>query len=303
MLLSDSYKRLNLDKKSIRVKDCGTFLEFRRYHDESLKLNKANFCKVRLCPLCSWRRSLKIFGQVSKIMDYVTTNEELEFLFLTLTTRNCEGNDLNSTIDKLMLAFRKVTKYKKYSNSILGHFRALEVTHNLDGFSDWYDTYHPHFHCILVVNKNYFNDPRKYITQDEWTSLWKKALNIDYTPIVHVTKVRDTKGQGVPKVIAEVAKYTVKSDDYLYDGEGIVKEFAQDMTDKSVMILDEALANRRLIAFGGLLKEVHQLLNLDDAEDGDLINTDNDDIRADLEYVIETYFWHIGYRNYIRVGG
>lgn len=304
ILLSDSYKRLNYDKKSLRVKECGTYLEFRRYHDRSLKLNNANFCKVRLCPMCAWRRSLKIFGQVSKIMDYVTEDKDFEFIFLTLTVRNCPGDELSSTIDNLMKSFRKLTKYKKFSNSILGHFRALEVTHKLDDpNSIWYDTFHPHFHCILVVKKSYFNDTRNYISQEQWTTLWKKALNINYDPIVHVTKVRDIKGNGISKSIAEVAKYTVTPEDYIYKGEGIVKSLAEDMTDKTVKILDKSLSHRRLIAFGGILKEVHQLLNLDDTEDGDLVNTDIDDIREDLEYVIETYCWHIGYRNYVRIGG
>ena len=70
LLLSESYKRLGLEKKSFRVSECGTFLEFKKFVDGSLKLNGANFCKVRLCPMCSWRRSLKIFSQVSEIMNY-----------------------------------------------------------------------------------------------------------------------------------------------------------------------------------------------------------------------------------------
>ena len=39
------------------------------------------------------------------------------------------------------------------------------------------------------------------------------------------------------------------------------------MTDDAVYILDKALAHRRLTAFGGILKEYHKKLNLDDAEE------------------------------------
>jgi plasmid rolling circle replication initiator protein Rep len=35
----------------------------------------------------------------------------------------------------------------------------------------------------------------------------------------------------------------------------------------------EGLYRKRLISYGGLLKEIHKELNLDDAEDGDLIHT------------------------------
>jgi len=39
---------------------------------------------------------------------------------------------------------------------------------------------------------------------------------------------------------------------------------------------------------------------LDDALDGDLINTEleKDELRKDVEYMIEIYKWHVGYQNY-----
>lgn len=300
--LANSYRRLGEEfkGKQFRVRNCGTFLEFRRYQDQSLKLNQANFCKVRLCPMCSWRRSLKIYGQVSKIMNEVVKNEDLEFIFLTLTARNCEGQDLSDTIDNIFKAFNKMTKRVKYKKAIKGHFRALEVTHNLDTNSSSFDTYHPHLHIILVVNKSYFNDPNYYINQEEWTSLWKQSLKVDYNPLVHVTKVKDTNNKGIEKSIAEVAKYTVKDNDYIIHDD-VTNEVIEHLTDDAVLILDQALAHRRLTAFGGILKEYHKMLNLDDVEDGDLVNTDNEELREDLEYIIERYSWNIGYKQYLRV--
>lgn len=301
--LADSYRRLGEEFKSkqYRVRDCGTFLEFKRFiNDNSMKLNKANFCKVRLCPMCSWRRSLKIYGQVSKIMNEIVKNEDLEFIFLTLTTRNCEGQDLSDTIDNIFNAFNKMTKRVKFKKSIKGYFRALEVTHNLNIMSDWFDTYHPHLHCILVVNKSYFKKPDIYITQEEWTSIWKDVLKVDYTPIVDVRRFKDSNGKGIEKSIAETAKYTVKSDDYIIR-EDMTNEIIETLTDDAVYILDKALAHRRLTAFGGILKEYHKKLNLDDMEDGDLVNTDNEELREDLEYIIESYHWNVGYKQYLKI--
>ena len=301
--LAESYRRLGEEFKSkqFRVRDCGTFLEFKRFiNDNSMKLNQANFCKVRLCPMCSWRRSLKIYGQVSKIMNEVVKNEDLEFIFLTLTTRNCEGQDLSNTIDNIFKAFNKMTKRVKYKKAIKGHFRALEVTHNLNTMSDWFDTYHPHLHIILVVNQNYFKKPDLYINQEEWTTLWKQSLKVDYNPIVDVRRFKDSNGKGIEKSIAEAAKYTVKSDDYIIR-EDITNEIIETMTDDAVYILDKALAHRRLTAFAGILKEYHKELNLDDMEDGDLVNTDNEELREDLEYIIERYSWNIGYNQYLKL--
>jgi len=301
--LAESYRRLGEEFKSkhYRVRDCGTFLEFKKFiNDNSMKLNKANFCKVRLCPMCSWRRSLKIYGQVSKVMNEVSKNNDYDYIFLTLTTRNCKANELSQSIDNIFNGFKKLTKRKRYKQSIKGHFRALEVTHNLNINSDWFDTYHPHLHCILVVNKSYFTDTKSYITQEEWATLWKNVLRVDYTPIVDVRRFKDRNGKGIEKSIAETAKYTVKSDDYIIHDD-VTNEVIETLTDDAVFILDKALAHRRLTAFGGILKEYHKKLNLDDAEYGDLVNTDNEELREDLEFIIERYSWNIGYKQYLRV--
>lgn len=292
--LAESYERLGM-KKAYRVKDCGSFLEFKRFIDGTLKLNGANFCKVRLCPMCSWRRELKIFAQTSRVMDKALDVKEYNFIFLTLTCRNVDGECLSNTLDNLFKSFDRLFKRTLIKKSIKGWFRALEVTHNLDKSSKDYDTYHPHFHIILMVNKSYFSDKELYISQEKWTSLWQESLQVNYTPIVDVRAFKTRNKRQISKSLAETAKYTVKDNDYILDGN-------EEMTDSAVMVLDRALANRRLVAYGGELKKIHKSLNLDDVENGDLINTCNDeDIREDVDYVLEHYRWHIGYKQYYKL--
>ena len=38
-----------------------------------------------------------------------------------------------------------------------------------------------------------------------------------------------------------------------------------------------------MLSYGGLLKQKHKILNLDDAEDGNLINTSNEDESTEEE--------------------
>src|SRR5699024_8738841 len=66
----------------------------------------------------------------------------------------------------------------------------------------------------------------------------------------------------------ETAKYPVKDTDFMTDDE---ERNLQRLAD-----LEEGLYRKRLISYGGLLKEIHKELNLDDAEDGDLIHTDDE---------------------------
>ncbi|MGU9183728.1 protein rep, partial [Clostridium perfringens] len=285
--LAESYKRLGL-KKAYRVEECGTLLSFKIIDEDLKKLFKANFCKDRLCPMCTWRRSMKIFGQVSKVMDRALEDKEYRFLFLTLTVRNCTGEELSNEIDRMFNSLKLLFQRKEVKKIVIGFFRGLEVTYNEE-----YDTYHPHFHIILMVNKSYFKKSDKYLTQKDWTNLWKDCLKVDYTPIVNVKAFKTASKEQTRKSICEVAKYTVKDNDYLFED--------IEMTDNTVAILNNALKSRRLIAFGKKFRKIHKELNLDDAEKGDLINTDVDDtIRPEIEEIIENYKWNFGVKQYFK---
>lgn len=318
-ILSESYKRIGDNGKAVRVKECACWLEFREYQDGVMKLNSANFCQVRICPMCGGRRSKKIFGQVSKIMDYMTVNHEYEYIFLTLTVRNVVGNELSLAIDVLMEAWNKLTKTKEFKKIAKGYFRALEVTKKVDR-----EDYHPHVHVIIAVNKSYFTSNNSgYISQKLWRELWQRCANLDYDPWVDVRKVKEEAKNGDKEsvsfagAVSEVAKYTVKGSQFILEPYKIAKNSGiptkgknfeqlklacQEYTDQAVFILDGALSGRRLVSFGGKMREAHKLLNLEDPTKGDLINTDNEDVlRNDLAYVIRTYRWNVEFMNYVLV--
>lgn len=284
--LFDSYDRLGNERKAERVSKCGDYLQFKQLDDGELRLHRANFCKVRLCPMCAWRRSLKVFAQVSKIMTaFEADNPDCTYLFLTLTCRNVVADELSAQIDNLMAGFKALQKDKRFAGLALGWFRCLEVTHNLRA-----DTYHPHYHVVFAVREtNYFLE--HYMTKPKWSEMWQQCLGVDYTPVVDIRRFRASR-RGAGREVAEVAKYAVKPTDYLIDGD-------EQRTDETVVVLDIALAHRRLVAFGGAFKRLHKLLNLDDVDDGDLVHTDIDDMRDDVGEMILHYCWHVGYKRYV----
>ena len=51
--------------------ECGDTLAFLRDASGKKRLHSANFCRNRLCPMCNWRRSLKMYSQVSQITDRI----------------------------------------------------------------------------------------------------------------------------------------------------------------------------------------------------------------------------------------
>lgn len=278
--ISIAYEEVNMNK-SKRILTCAETLLFRR-DSGKLRLKQANFCRVRLCPMCSWRRSLKTHAHMEKILGAAKPLGYC-YLMVTLTLRNCAGSDLSRTLGDLIEGYKKLVRRKRVRDAWNGWYRGIEVTHNLRE-----DTYHPHIHALVAVDKSYFKS-KKYIPQDELKSIWRDCCGLDYDPIVDI---RRTYGDDV-RAVSEVAKYSTKAGD-------IINFDDWELTVDTVRVLDAALADRRLIAFGGKFKELHKQLNLDDTEDGDLINVA--DGADELNYVADEllFWWHTGYAQYVR---
>ena len=285
--LMNSYLSLaydNIDeRKAERLRNCATWLHFSQT-DSGLRLKLANFCRVRLCPVCAWRRALKTYGQVRACISEL--GSEYAYIFLTLTMPNVCGSDLKGALDRLTIGFNRLMKYKAVSAAVNGFYRGIEVTHNLDT-----DMFHPHIHAILAVRPSYFTS-RYYIAHDKWLGLWRRAMQ-DET--ITQVDVRRLKGD-VEHACAEVAKYAVKP--------GEVLSFDDwDLTVNTVRTLDKALDHRRLIGFGGCFLDAHKRLHLDDTEDGDLTHVETTPQAADDNEQLIAYAWHTGYNQYVRKGG
>jgi len=305
LLTAEHFEVAGLTSKAERMRECADTLVFKRTA-EGLKLYQAWFCKVRLCPMCNWRRSLKIAYQNKRVVEAVNQRENVKWLFLTLTVRNTSPESLPETISAMFEGFRRLIQYKAFKTSVKGYFRALEVTKNRDPESESFGTYHPHFHVLLAVPHTYFKKKDLYITQDEWTSLWQKAMKIDYKPIVHIQRVKpkeqledmETYEEQLKNAIKEqnaileVSKYPVKDTDVIQGN-----EITEDNVE-TVLVLSNALAYKRLVGYGGLLKQVHKELNLGDPEDGDLVHVSEEDEIANGAFEVMAK-WHIGFRDYV----
>lgn len=284
-LLSLAYEGVN-PHKADRLRDCATYLSFAVDQSGHKRLEGANLCRVRLCPVCSWRRSLKVHAQMSQIIAAAERRRPYAYVLLTLTVRNVSGDDLSATLDALFRAWNRFAGYSAFKAAVRGWYRGLEVTHNCNPASPNYGTYHPHFHVLLAVLPSYFTS-RDYLSREKWRAMWQRAARLDYEPQVDVRRVKGNTAAAV----AEVAKYAVKDADYIIPDDW-------DLTVDTVRTLDAALDRRRLVAFGGLFAELHRLLHLDDAEDGDLVHTDDDPVSSDGVHYL-SYAWFTGYRQYI----
>lgn len=258
--------------RAAKIEHCGTYLEFARTPDNKTDLKRANFCRERMCPMCQWRRSIKLGVQAEQIYRALT-QEGYQHIFVTLTVRNCKADELNETVTELIKAAQRLAKTDAYKRSFVGSYRALEITYNAKE-----NTYHPHLHYLMTVDNDYFCTD-KYWDHEKLMQAWKKAARLDYDPSVMIERVTQKKGQTITSACAEVCKYPVKS----YD---IKSSFVLEAIDK-------ALRGRRLIQWGGVAAEMRRRLNLDDVESGNLVNVAQEEIGGEeLEKIV--YVWRYG---------
>lgn len=261
-------KNINLitDSRLFDLEHCADTLLFAENAEGKKKLKSANFCRLRLCPMCQWRRSLKMFGQVQTITDKILERDKsTRFLFATFTVKNVDAENLETCINILNNKFlylvsknKTFAPAKKLKQNLLGYLKAVEVTYNTKD-----KTYHPHLHVIFAVKSTFFKNKQNYMTKKEWIELWQKALNVDYKPQTDIRAIKTNTG----KAVAEVAKYPVKTAPILSLNDDEAVEVLKTLT--------LSLNKKRFVSYGGIFKTIKQELKLQDVEtDKDLVNTD-----------------------------
>lgn len=280
-------------EQAARMERCADRLTFRRDWSDAaqpgrLHLAQAHFCRVRICPMCQWRRSLKMHGQLRACVEYLDRQRArnglnpYRYILLTLTVRNPDGAHLAAALDALQEGWKRLMRRAPVRKICKGYVRAVEITYNRQR-----NDYHPHIHALLAVNPSYFTG-RDYLRHDQWRGLWHACARLDYEPQVDVRRAT-----GGPDAIAEVAKYATKAGDYLMP----------DDIDRMADILDTLLTScnkRRFAGWGGVLADAHRALALDDVEDGDLIHTGYDDAgESDAGAALWSWDWYIGPRLYL----
>jgi plasmid rolling circle replication initiator protein Rep len=275
------YKGTIHDRYAQRLASCSGLLGFGWLSDPEtgntrLKLQTARFCRVRHCPVCQWRKSLM---WVARFLEATPTilqdHPKARFIFLTLTVRNCQIQDLRSTVKFMNEAWKRLSLRKEFP--AIGFAKSLEVTRGNDGSA------HPHFHVLMMVEEKYFQGAY-YLSQKRWTELWQSVLRIDYIPIVNVKAVKPSKknpeADSLAIAICETLKYSIKPEDLIGDKAWLLE-------------LTSQLHKTRSIALGGIFKVYVQA-----EEPEDLIGESEDQAPSD---VVITFGWREVIARYCKV--
>jgi len=286
-LLGDDYvfTEYGDDKKDNRYRDlinCGTFLEFSKedtaqgniYH-----LKASNFCRQRVCPMCQFRKSEKMFVEVLRVVQ--SLQNDYRFLHMVLTVPNSRyERELVTSVRLLYKAFGYLISHGKPKKAFKGILRCLEVSYNYDN-----DTYHPHLHCLVAVTPSYFNDTKVYISHEHLREIWTKAVSwaidrlgdsADFARSEHLLQcsIRACK-EGDYRGVAEVCKYCVKPLD--------LDKTAKSVQNKRVILaLFHVLKGTRFVQKYGIFKRLLSTSIDEDGEEGSITTSEEGDSVAFL---------------------
>lgn len=289
MFVEQIYNAENeFEKYAQRMFECSGWLKFGFNEKNGLVLKQANFCRVRYCPVCQWRKSL--LWKALMYQSYPAIREEHpkhRFIFLTLTIKNPHISELRSTLDLMNKSWKKLTKRKEFLAVCDGWIRTTEVARPKLPRKSKKDKIiycpktknthaHPHFHIILMVKPSYFS--HGYLKQSDWVRLWRECLNVDYDPVVDVRTVKPKKGghvvdgmeleEAIKNAIAETLKYATKPDEILHDCENPEsREWFYELTRQTYKM--------RFVASGGALKNA--IKDEKKITNQEMIQTGNDD--------------------------
>jgi len=250
-------------KSVVRFETCSDYLSFLTNGEMSVKrLHKTNSCDNRFCPICTWKTAKKDAIKLSVMLDAVKEIEGKEFLFLTLTSPNCTSEELSEELDRFNKAVSKLFRRRNVARVVKGYVRKIEVTTDQEQFitekaykrkkdyfevrglkigdsNPTYNTFNPHIHAIVVVNKSYFNMPSDFISKEEWLKMWQECMEDKSITQVDAKKIRAT---GNSNAVLEIAKYAAKGSD-LYHSETVFDTFYT------------ALKGRQLLVYSGMMKD------------------------------------------------
>lgn len=233
------------------VKSCGDVVKYAIAYEGDMKSVKhkkllyTETCGNRWCLRCMQRKALSDALEIYTLANYLYTEKNYRFLFITLTAPNCSGDDLRDTISQFNKGIDRLFKREPYCSDFKAWITKVETTYNVKR-----KDYHPHLHVLVAVDKRYLKDSDRFVSNDRLRKDWRDVFGDDTITQVDIKKASgDTKRKRMKSVL-ELAKYTAKPSHYLRDQKVFDTFF-------------DAMKNRQALRFCGEFSELHKMYDLD----------------------------------------
>ena len=244
-IVAEKLKQAKKYKRSERMRMCGQYIVAQECLScGHMHIKAAKLCRDRLCPICTWRLSMRRFASMYTIVEGLRwAYPESSWYFCTLTCQNCRPTELKQTLDEMLRAWNGITSTKKFKFIYDGWARSLEITYNKET-----KTVHPHFHVLLMSMAHGELD---YIIK-RWMKTCEIHTSWSAQDIKQIKSLENSSPEDEMPVdsILETYKYSIKSSDI------------EDMPLSVFKATDEAIQGRRLVAFGGKIKEYARLCEI-----------------------------------------
>lgn len=265
--------------RAIRMRNCAEIVNGQVCeHCGQMHVQYANLCRDRFCPVCKWRLSMKRFTTMYQIVTGLRQRyPEASWQFVTLTCQNCAPQDLPEVMDEMQRCWNSIASAKKFKRKVAGWARSTEITYN-----EVTGLLHPHYH-VLVMYKE-LEEPDEYIIH-RWLKglkfktsiLAQDAQTIEFTvdEQLHIGWQVDQNEEDdkIINAVLETYKYSTKDKEIENMPLGVFR------------MMVNVLQNRRLVAFGGVIKEYAKELEIDRLEDAD--ERDSEEEEREVERCIK----------------
>jgi len=217
--------------------------------------------------LLSGERAVELAYFNHQVITEVNKKQQVNWLLVDLGLENITMEQINQILDKMLIGFNRLFKYKSIQQASLGYFRMLDIVKKGD-------RYHPRIHILLPMIKSYFQG-RYYIKYDNWISLWSRAIGIENGLFVKVKVVngRDAERENIQEKLLNFREQ---------ESEIPFRE-------------SQIITPRRLIGYSKLLKNVTEHLGNDNK-----LHLDVDEFCINDPVANQAFFhmldWHPGVR-------
>jgi plasmid rolling circle replication initiator protein Rep len=234
----------------------------------------ARWCNVRHCSFCQFARARKLRAKFLKVFTFENI-QDFDWIFLTLTVKNCQDNEINSTIKWMNKAWQRLIQRKAFPAQ--GFLRSFEITMQHDRLAtdgkikkssgsasrskDGHLMAHPHLHVVLCMKPGYYETNFK--DKDWWIDQWQSCLGVDYRPSISIKKIYDYENDLISALL-ETLKYTTKPADF---------DLTNPCAGEWLYALTRELHKVRAISVGGNIAKFCPQSDIDSIED----NTKSDD--------------------------
>lgn len=233
------------------VKSCGDVVKYAIAYEGDMKSVKhkkllyTETCGNRWCLRCMQRKALSDALEIYTLANYLYTEKNYRFLFITLTAPNCSGDDLRDTISQFNKGIDRLFKREPYRSDFKAWITKVETTYNVKR-----KDYHPHLHVLVAVDKHYLKDSDRFVSNDRLRKDWREVFGDDTITQVDIKQASGRTKKKRLKSVLELAKYTAKPSHYLR---------AQKVFDRFF----DAMKNRQALRFCGEFSELHKMYDLD----------------------------------------